>query len=82
MIKQKLILHLPLLVTLHSFTVFPEYFIGISLIYILIVVVLSSYNIYGCATEKVCFILTKYLKIVFYKLKPPIFNKFLNIIQM
>ena len=78
--KQKLILHLPLLISLHSFTVFPEYFIGISLIYILIVVVLSSYNIYGCAAEKVCFISIEYSKIVFYKLKPTIFDKFLNII--
>lgn len=80
--KQKLILHLPLLVTLHSFTVFPEYFIGISLIYILIVVVLSSYNIYGCAAEKLYFILIEYSKIAFYKLKFPVFDKFLNIFQM
>lgn len=55
--KQKLILNLPILVALHFFTVFPEYFISICLIYILIVIVLSSYNIYGCATKKVYFVL-------------------------
>ena len=53
--KQKLIMHLPIWVTLYSFTVFPEYFISISSIYILVVVVLSSYNIYGCVTEKIYF---------------------------
>ena len=54
--------HLPALVTLNSFALFPEYFISISLIYILIVVVLSSYNVYGliiqqCLSECIAVIL-------------------------
>lgn len=40
------------LVTLKSFSVFPEYFIGISSIYILIVVVLITYNVYGLMLQK------------------------------
>lgn len=35
------------LVELKNFNVFSEYFIGISALYILIVVVLISYNVYG-----------------------------------
>lgn len=51
--KQKLIVYFPMLVSLHSFSILPEYFISISLIYILVVLVLSSYNIYGCVAEKI-----------------------------
>lgn len=50
--SQKLITHLPVLVSLYSFTVFPEYFITISLIYILVVTVLSNYNIYGLIIQQ------------------------------
>ena len=39
-------------VYLDSFSVFPEYFIGISCIYILIVVVLITYNVYGLMIQK------------------------------
>jgi NADH-quinone oxidoreductase subunit N len=40
------------LVFLQSFTIFPEYFIGVSIIYILIVVVLITYNVYGLMLQK------------------------------
>jgi NADH-quinone oxidoreductase subunit N len=46
---------LPLLsniVLLQSFTVFPEYFVSISLIYVLIVIVLITYNVYGLIIQK------------------------------
>jgi NADH-quinone oxidoreductase subunit N len=39
-------------VYLDSFSVFPEYFIGISCIYLLIVVVLITYNVYGLMIQK------------------------------
>lgn len=37
---------------LDSFTLFPEYFIGVSIIYVLIVVVLITYNVYGLMLQK------------------------------
>lgn len=40
------------LVVLQSFTVFPEYFISVSLIYVLIVIVLITYNVYGLMLQK------------------------------
>jgi NADH-quinone oxidoreductase subunit N len=40
------------LVVLQSFTVFPEYFISVSIIYVLIVVVLITYNVYGLMLQK------------------------------
>lgn len=39
-------------VSLQSFTVFPEYLISISIIYVLIVIVLITYNIYGLLLQK------------------------------
>lgn len=39
-------------VSLQSFTIFPEYFIGVSIIYILIVIVLVTYNVYGLMLQK------------------------------
>lgn len=43
---------LPSIVLLQSFTVFPEYFVSISIIYVLIVVVLITYNVYGLMLQK------------------------------
>ena len=40
------------IINLQSFTVFPEYFISISIIYVLIVIVLITYNIYGLMLQK------------------------------
>lgn len=40
------------LIYLNSFTVLPEYFISISAIYILIVIVLITYNVYGLMIQK------------------------------
>ena len=45
-------LGLPCLVAIQSFTVFPEYFLSISIIYVLIVVILITYNIYGIMLQK------------------------------
>jgi NADH-quinone oxidoreductase subunit N len=39
-------------VNLQSFTVFPEYFISVSILYVLIVVVLITYNVYGLMLQK------------------------------
>jgi hypothetical protein len=39
-------------VSLKFFTVFPEYFISISIIYILTVVLLVSYSVYGLILQK------------------------------
>jgi len=39
-------------VLLNSFTVFPEYLVSISIIYILIVMVLITYNLYGLMIQK------------------------------
>ena len=40
------------LVELKTFNVFPEYFIGISALYILVVIVLISYNVYGLIVQR------------------------------
>ena len=40
------------LVELKNFNVFPEYFIGISALYILVIAVLISYNVYGLLIQK------------------------------
>ena len=39
-------------ILLQSFTVFPEYFISISAIYVLIVIVIITYNVYGLLLHK------------------------------
>jgi NADH-quinone oxidoreductase subunit N len=39
-------------ILLQSFTVFPEYFISISALYVLIVVVIVTYNVYGLLIHK------------------------------
>lgn len=39
-------------VFLQSFTVFPEYFVSVSIIYVLVVVVLITYNVYGLMIQK------------------------------
>jgi NADH-quinone oxidoreductase subunit N len=39
-------------ISLQSFTVFPEYFVSISIIYILIVIVLITYTVYGLMLQK------------------------------
>jgi NADH-quinone oxidoreductase subunit N len=49
---QKMIKGLPSIILLQSFTVFPEYFVGISIIYVLIVIVLITYNVYGLLLQK------------------------------
>jgi NADH-quinone oxidoreductase subunit N len=40
------------LIELKNFNVFPEYFLGISALYILVIIVLVSYNIYGLIIQK------------------------------
>lgn len=40
------------LVELKTFNVFPEYFVGISALYVLVVIVLISYNVYGLIVQK------------------------------
>lgn len=50
--EKKLFLSLSSLISLQYFTAFSEYFIGISLIYILIVGVLSTYNVYGLIFQR------------------------------
>ena len=40
------------LLELKSFSIFPEYFIGISLLYILFVLVLISYSVFGLIVQK------------------------------
>jgi len=50
--QNKLSVGLSSLVLLQSFTVFPEYFISVSLLYVLIVVVLITYNVYGLMLQK------------------------------
>lgn len=39
-------------VSLNSFTVFPEYLISVSILYVLIVMVLVTYNVYGLMIQK------------------------------
>jgi len=50
--EKNLVLKLSSLVTLQSFSVFPEYFLGISIIYVLIVVILITYNVYNLMLQK------------------------------
>lgn len=50
--NKKIYLGLPSIVLLQSFTVFPEYFVSISIIYILIALVLITYNVYGLILQK------------------------------
>lgn len=50
--KKKLIIGLPSLLSLSFFTLFPEYFFTISIIYVLVVVVLITYNVYGLMLQK------------------------------
>ena len=45
-------MHLYNLIELNTFNVFPEYFLGISALYIIIVVVLLTYNIFGLIVQK------------------------------
>lgn len=40
------------LIELKSFNVFPEYFVGISALYFLVVIILLSYNVYGLIVQK------------------------------
>jgi len=40
------------LVFLQSFTVFPEYFISVSILYVLVVIVLITFNVYGLIIQK------------------------------
>ena len=42
----------PSLVFLQSFTVFPEYFVSVSILYVLVVIVLITYNVYGLMIQK------------------------------
>lgn len=50
--KKSLSIGLPSIVLLQYFTVFPEYFVSISIIYVLIVIVLITYNVYGLMLQK------------------------------
>lgn len=50
------------LVELKTFNVFPEYFVGISVLYILIVIILISYNVYGLIIQKA---LSEYIGLTF-----------------
>jgi NADH-quinone oxidoreductase subunit N len=51
--KKKLTVGLPSLIVLHSFTTFPEYFISISVIYVLVVSVLITNNVYNFLIQHV-----------------------------
>lgn len=51
-------------VLLNSFTVFPEYLISVSILYVLIVMVLVTYNVYGIMIQKAlseCIALTLFM---------------------
>lgn len=50
--EKKLVIGLPSLVSLQFFTVFPEYFVSVSILYVLIVVALITYNVYGLMLQK------------------------------
>ena len=45
--QKKLIFGLPSLITLNCFTTFPEYFTSISVIYVLIITLIITSNIYN-----------------------------------
>lgn len=42
----------PFLIVLESFTLFPEYFLTICLIYLLVVITLLTYSVYGLMLQK------------------------------
>lgn len=50
--NKNLVAGLPSIVFLQSFTVFPEYFISVSIIYVLTVIALITYNVYGLMLQK------------------------------
>lgn len=50
--KDNVINGLPYLLQLNNFTVFPEYFISISILYVLLTIVLITRNIYGLLFQK------------------------------
>jgi NADH-quinone oxidoreductase subunit N len=50
--QKNLSIGLPSIVLLQYFTVFPEYFVSISILYVLIVIVLITYNVYGLMLQK------------------------------
>uniref|UniRef100_UPI0030021E3E NADH dehydrogenase subunit 2 n=1 Tax=Cocconeiopsis kantsiensis TaxID=3082010 RepID=UPI0030021E3E len=52
LVTKNLTLGLPELITLKSFSLFSEYFLCISIIYVLIVIVLITYNVYGLMLQK------------------------------
>lgn len=51
--QKKLILSVPSLITLNYFTIFPEYFISISIIYVLIVGIIVTNNVYNFLIQSV-----------------------------
>lgn len=51
--QKKLILSVHTLITLNYFTVFPEYFISISIIYVLIVAIIITSNVYNFLIQSV-----------------------------
>jgi len=50
--QENLSMGLTNIILLQNFTVFPEYFVSISIIYVLIVIVLITYNVYGLMLQK------------------------------
>jgi NADH-quinone oxidoreductase subunit N len=50
--QKNLSIGVPSIILLQFFTVFPEYFVSISIIYVLIVIVLITYNVYGLIIQK------------------------------
>lgn len=50
--KKNLSIGLPSIVALQYFTVFPEYFVSLSILYVLIVIVLITYSVYGLILQK------------------------------
>lgn len=51
--QKKLILSVPSLITLNYFTIFPEYFISISIIYVLTVAIINTSNVYNFLIQSV-----------------------------
>nr|YP_009329942.1 NADH dehydrogenase subunit 2 [Didymosphenia geminata]API83129.1 NADH dehydrogenase subunit 2 [Didymosphenia geminata] len=52
MMKKNITMGLSSIILLENFTVFPEYFVGISILYVLIVIVLITYSVYGLIIQK------------------------------
>lgn len=50
--EKKLLFSASNLITLSWFTLFPEYFLSISIIYVLIVIALVTYNVYGLIVQR------------------------------